>query len=147
TQIVIVAPGEVTTVPTWTPLPTVTPRPTATPRPTRVPLRNYVLAYSALAGQERQESIYTVWADGDSDTLTQLTAGDTRDLYPALSPMGDLIAFVSERTGNPELFVMDANGGEPRQLTELGTERLESPSWSPDGARIVFSADASGNDE
>ncbi|GAB4435348.1 MAG: hypothetical protein Kow00120_02140 [Anaerolineae bacterium] len=147
TQIVIVAPGEVTTVPTWTPSPTVTPRPTATPRPTRVPLRNYVLAYSALAGQERQESIYTVWADGDSDTLTQLTTGDTRDLYPALSPMGDLIAFVSERTGNPELFVMDANGGEPRQLTALGAARLESPSWSPDGARIVFSADASGNDE
>ena len=47
------------------------------------------------------------------------------------------IAFTFERDGNREIYVMDADGGNPRRLTN---SRLvdRAPSWSPDGRHIVF---------
>ena len=49
------------------------------------------------------------------------------------------ITFVSQRDGNPEIYVMDANGGNQRRLTNNRHDDW-SPSWSPDGKRIVFSS-------
>ena len=47
------------------------------------------------------------------------------------------IAFVSYRDGNPEIYVMDADGKNQRRLTNhLAND--DSPSWSPDGKRIAF---------
>jgi Tol biopolymer transport system component len=43
------------------------------------------------------------------------------------------IAFVSDRGGTEEIYIMDANGTNQRRLTEG-----EMPSWSPDGARLAF---------
>ena len=50
------------------------------------------------------------------------------------------IAFVSERDGNPEIYVMDADGGNQQNLTNHPSDD-RSPSWSPDGKRIVFQSD------
>ena len=50
------------------------------------------------------------------------------------------IAFASDRDGNSEIYVMDADGGNPRRLTNHPA-RDWSPSWSPDGKRIVFCSD------
>ena len=47
------------------------------------------------------------------------------------------IAFVSHRDGNPEIYVMDADGGNQQNLTNNPSDD-NSPSWSPDGERIVF---------
>ena len=53
------------------------------------------------------------------------------------------IAFVSERDWNKEIYVMDADGNNPRNLTNhLASD--ESPSRSPDGQRIVFQSDRDG---
>jgi Tol biopolymer transport system component len=85
-----------------------------------------------------------------SSTGEDLTELAERASAPAYSPDGKRIAFLSDRdehgthlTGSDEvdfaneLYVMDADGGNPERLTE--TERLdeESPSWSPDGERIA----------
>ncbi len=51
---------------------------------------------------------------------------------PTWSPDGEQIAFA----GNSSIYVVDAAGGEPRQLTTDG--RDGSPAWSPDGTTIVF---------
>ena len=53
------------------------------------------------------------------------------------------IAFVSERDGNYEIYVMEADGKNQRKLTiNIGIDWF--PSWSPDGERIVFSSGRAG---
>lgn len=73
-------------------------------------------------------------------------SGVVRDGVPAWSPDGTQIAFYSEVDGKPaDLFVMDASGGNLRQLT--ATPEAEGyPAWSPDGRQIAFeSHTANGN--
>ena len=54
------------------------------------------------------------------------------------------IAFVSERDGNPEIYVMDADGQNQHRLTNNRHEDWH-PVWSPDGERIAFSSDREGH--
>jgi hypothetical protein len=79
------------------------------------------------------------------DTIQQLTAfgpnpsRERPDSYdPAWSPKGDLIAFVSNNTGNDEIYTIDPAGQLITQLTFNTVEWDKHPSWSPDGNQIVF---------
>ena len=52
--------------------------------------------------------------------------------------------FIGDFGITSEIYVMDADGGNPQRLTE-NRQNDDSPAWSPDGARIVFSADRKGD--
>ena len=68
--------------------------------------------------------------------LRRLTSslGDAR---PRFSPDGTKIVFQSMRDGNPEIYVMNADGsGQTRLTNHEGFDM--APSWSPDGSKIVF---------
>lgn len=66
--------------------------------------------------------------------LAPLYPGDTD---PAVSPDGRRVAFVSERNGDPEIYVADAGTGDVRQLTR--NERADGrPAWSPSGRAIAW---------
>ena len=54
------------------------------------------------------------------------------------------IAFVSERDGSWNIYVMDANGRNQQKLTNTRRGNWH-PSWSPDGKRIVFSSEMDGS--
>ena len=54
------------------------------------------------------------------------------------------IAFASDRDGNWEIYVMDVDGGNPRNLTNDPSDDRD-PSWSPDGKRIVFFSNRDGH--
>jgi len=54
-------------------------------------------------------------------------------------PFLSRIAFISDRTGESELWVMDWNGANQKQLTKHNSLAL-APSWSPDGKNLVFTS-------
>ena len=74
---------------------------------------------------------------GSAVNLTRNPASHQR--YPSWSPDGARIAFTSDRNGAYNLYVMDSDGGNVRQLThEEAPHVVYFPSWSGDGKRIVF---------
>lgn len=62
-----------------------------------------------------------------------------------LSPDGRTVAFVTDITGEPELWSIPASGGWPRQITSLHEQILDFR-WSPDGSSLIFSADTGGDE-
>jgi Tol biopolymer transport system component len=91
-------------------------------------------------------NVYTVGLGGGRPFA--LLPKGTPGAEPALSPKGDRIAFVS----NKRIFVMESDGSNIRRLTpdmggRMSSYEEHSPSWSHDGARIVFISNAPGNYE
>ena len=69
---------------------------------------------------------------------TPFIASTRDDRMPAYSPDGTKVAFVSSRAGTWEVWVSDADGAHPRQLSDLG--HAVWPRWSPSGRSIAFSS-------
>ena len=57
------------------------------------------------------------------------------------------IVFISDRDGNDEIYVMNADGSDVTRLTTTGGHIAIYSRWSPDGQRIAFVADHDGDDE
>jgi Tol biopolymer transport system component len=58
---------------------------------------------------------------------------------PVLSPDGKFIAFLSDRTGHPELWVYDTSNSKLTQLTNFeGSLDIRAPAWHPSGKSLVF---------
>jgi Tol biopolymer transport system component len=72
--------------------------------------------------------------NADGTDLTRLTHSPGSEFDPAWSPDATQIAYRSERSGEPEIWVMNADGTDQRRLA-AGL----SPAWSPDGSLIAFS--------
>jgi len=58
--------------------------------------------------------------NSDGSGLTPLTSDTTENIMPAWSPDGAKIAFSSNRDGNHEIYVMNANGSNPLRLFRVG---------------------------
>ncbi|MEN8007641.1 MAG: hypothetical protein ABFS42_11540 [Candidatus Krumholzibacteriota bacterium] len=96
-----------------------------------------------LSGCANEEPAVPVKADRVPQVM-QLTGNhDVFEANPIYSPDGNWILFESDVTGNRDLWLIPATGGEPRQLTfDKGFD--SAPFWSPDGKRIVFESERSG---
>lgn len=78
------------------------------------------------------------------DSLFRLTDDPTDDRFPAWSPDGRAITFVSWRLGDAEIFAMASDGSDVRNLTsDPGWD--VSPSWSSNGDQIAFFSDRAGS--
>lgn len=79
--------------------------------------------------------IYTMPITGG--TPTRIAEGLAYDQQPRFSPDGKRIAFTSDRGGGDNIWVMNLDGGDKRQVTKEEFRLLNQPSWSPDGRFIV----------
>ncbi len=77
---------------------------------------------------------------GAAAAIRLTEANDEWNFEPSVSPDGSRVAFVSTRSGSPEIWVTGRDGGTAAKLTSFGGARMETPRWSPDGRRLVFSA-------
>ncbi|MCW2538539.1 MAG: tri [Frankiales bacterium] len=82
-----------------------------------------------------------VWlASTDGGPASRLTSDSVPVARPRLSPDGSLIAWMSRRRGEPEVFVMPTGGGPARQLTYFGHASTMVHGFAADGRLIVLSA-------
>lgn len=82
--------------------------------------------------------LYTLGRQGGTAKL--LLGGLPFESQPAYSPDGGRIAFVSDRSGDENLWICDADGRNPRQLShEEDNTGFTSPAWSPDGQYVYVS--------
>lgn len=145
-----------TPVPTPTPTPTAAPAPAATPAPAawdvnappgatirQVPIRTNegswidldvsrdgrTIAFALLG------DIYTMPIEGG--TPTRISDGLAWEVHPRFSPDGRRIAFTSDRGGGDNIWLMNRDGSDKRQVTTEDFRLLNQPSWSPDGRFLV----------
>jgi TolB protein len=94
------------------------------------------IAYSAAPS-----GAFDIWiADSNGNLARRVTSFRGGNISPTYNPRtGDQIAFISGRTGLPQLYIMNADGSGVSQMTDGGY--ASSPSWSPNGQFIAFAWD------
>lgn len=87
---------------------------------------------------DKTANIFRMSLDGKKITPLTNGPGQAMNVEPAVSPDGSKIAFSSDRSGKPMIFIMNSDGSGVRQITFAGYYN-STPSWSPDGKKIAFS--------
>jgi Tol biopolymer transport system component len=86
--------------------------------------------------------LYTVPITGGA--ATRITSGLPFDSQPVFSPDGKRIAFTSDRDGGDNLWIANADGSEPKQLSKDKDGDFISPAWTPDGEYVLVSRNQQG---
>jgi TolB protein len=85
--------------------------------------------------------VYSSNASGGN--LVRLTSSATVETAPQLSPTRDIIAYSSNASGQFQLYTMNRDGSNQRQITTLSVEGYSNAGigyrWSPDGAQLIYS--------
>jgi len=113
-------------------------------RPSRVSAANNIESYDLSPKGERalfsaRGDIFTAPIEkGPTRNLTH--SSGAHDKWPTWSPDGSQIAFISDISGEEELYLVPQDGSKPpTQLTTGGSAMRYQPEWSADGKRIAFS--------
>ena len=110
--------------------------PTPTIRPTET---IFIISTSTKGEPTSSETVVETLATEISPTEV---SGDINDTTPTATPIGGgsgVLAFVSERSGNPQIWLLDVTDEELSPVTNLADGACQ-PDWSPDGVQIVFTS-------
>jgi TolB protein len=106
---------------------------------------------SVLYARSDDDSHSTLWriplAGGDP---VQVDRGRGISSSPSFSPDGRRIAFMTDRLGHNEVYIIDADGSNPVWITQIAGDVNESnyrgePDWSPDGVTVALQSRVSGS--
>lgn len=75
---------------------------------------------------------------------SRVVSSTQEDTSPSISPDGSRLAFISDRSGTPEVWVAQMDGSAPTQITSLNGPDIRSVTWSSDGTRLSFVARRNG---
>ncbi len=113
-------------------------------RPSRIPVASFMESVGLSPKGERaifnaRGDVFTAPIEkGPTRNLTH--SSGAHDKWPSWSPDGSRIAFISDMSGEEELYIMQQDGLKPaEQITRGGNAMRYQPEWSPDGKRIAFS--------
>lgn len=100
-----------------------------------------VAASPAAGGIVFTSSVAAQWeivrADEDGSNQVNLTNDPATDEYPTVSSDGTKIAFVTDRDGVRQIYVMNADGSSPVNVSDDPVTH-NFPDWSPDGTKIAY---------
>jgi dipeptidyl aminopeptidase/acylaminoacyl peptidase len=97
----------------------------------------YQVTDVSLEDNKTTTALWVAATDGKTPPRQLTDPKGKRDGSPRWSPDGKTILFDSNRSGASRIWLVSAEGGEPRQITEIGTGASQGI-WSPDGTKIAF---------
>ena len=97
----------------------------------------------------RGQNITDIWrldltAARPQESATRLIYSTRTQRNPRYSSDGTHVVFQSNRSGSTEIWLTDAEGGDPLRLTSFNGAFTDTPSWCSDGRRIAFGSSVSG---
>ena len=98
------------------------------------------LVYSRITGDSNIWRAEIPPPGGPPSVPRMFSSSTLHDFQPRYSPDGKKIAFGSLRSGPREIWIAEADGSNPVQLTSFGGPLVGFMNWSPDGRRLVFHA-------
>src|SRR5262249_39965851 len=107
--------------------------------------RKIAYIYVTQSGTDGELDIRQMDADGKNSAVLVDTPKSFEE-FPSWSPDGKKLLFTSTRSGSQEIWVANADGSEPKQLTSA-SGLVQHPSWSPDGKRTLYNSNREGSQD
>jgi len=87
---------------------------------------------------------YSLGSGNSLEMPKELTSHSSIETEPELSPDGKMLAYVSDRTGAPQIYIMDLSSKKATRISKEGGYNT-SPAWSPDSSMVAYTSQRSGS--
>jgi Tol biopolymer transport system component len=112
-----------------------------------VSLQGHRLVYMKVSGGTPVYRVEVASSKRQGVAPTRFLSSTREDASPRYSPNGKRIAFQSDRSGNPEIWMCDSDGQNLSQLTSFRKGVAGTPQWAPDSSQIAFDYRATGTSD
>lgn len=104
----------------------------------------YTVTETILSEHQGRYQTRIYLTDAVGNITNQLTTGVSTNHHPRWSPDGQMLAYLSDATGQDQIWLLDPRDRIPHQLTD-GPQDVRNFQWSPDGSRLAFTMERTGD--